>query len=207
MKSHYTRWKESWDKDGPDNSILDEADGEDRETLESDLISNLGQYEAIALARLGSAKAVPHIEHMRTKSRGIKKAAMSFALIRISGRTDHIEDITTVLCPPKLRSILNHIKLWNFFSWWNRIEAAYYLESCSDARAFDALEKAMSDPDFLVRYNAATVFSKNSKQQTDDRMIVDNTKDNDKSKIHFLAQLLRSRIWQETEQDVHGNTH
>ena len=43
MKSHYTRWKESWDKDGPDNSILDEADGEDRETLESDLISNLGQ--------------------------------------------------------------------------------------------------------------------------------------------------------------------
>ena len=148
----------------------------------------------IALARLGFAKAIPHLKHMRTISRGIKKAAMSSALIRISGCTDYIEDISTVLCPHKLRSFLNHIKLWSFFSSSYRIEAAYYLEGCCDARAFDALEKAMSDPDFLVRYNAATVFSKNSMQPTDEGTIILNTKDNDKRKINTLAQLLRSRI-------------
>ncbi|MES2981540.1 MAG: HEAT repeat domain-containing protein [Verrucomicrobiota bacterium] len=199
MKSHYLRWKESWTKDGPDNSILEDANGDDLEKLESDLIANLGTYEALALAKLGSKNAVPHIERMIASSRGSKKAAYSCALMRITGNTECIGAIISVLCPPEWLNLLNHITCLNWITCWSRIDAAHYLEDCHDPRAFDALEKALSDSSFLVRANAAIVFSKNSAEITDDSTIIDCVGEYNKGKIRLLAKLLRSRIYGENK--------
>ena len=205
MESRYTIWRKSlYERDGPDNSIIDEARGEDRLTLENELISNLGPSEAVALARMGAKRALPAIERLRESSRGSKRATFSYALMRLTGNTDCIEDITSVLCPPKWIGYWNHVSLWNCFTFSDRIEAAHFLEDCLDPRAFDALEKAMYDPDFLVRCNAATVFSRNSAYKTEYNFIVHETKDNDKNRIRSLIQILRSRISEKQQAEQAG---
>ena len=77
---------------------------------------------------------------------------------------------------------------------FTRIEAIGLLTHIRHPIAFAALEAGLFDPEYLVRYNAASILSENSAKKTGSVTIENNLAVLDHEKIHKFAERMRKKI-------------
>lgn len=181
MGTLYERFTASVGRDGPDYSIISRARGAAREELESDLIGHLQGTEALALAHLQCERAVPHLRAQIHEGALEDRLAKARALWLLDTR------------PTDLQVIVDTLNKREASTAFTRVTAAWYLEGVVLDEAFAALEAAIFDPEYLVRYNAAMVYSRNSVCSTDERTIFSHTQDFHQTRIAEFIETLRSK--------------
>lgn len=181
MPPLYEQFRASFGRDGPDYSIVERAVGGARETLESDLIANLDYYEALALGVIRSTAAVPPLVQMFNAGSNDQRCACGRALWDIERD------------PSCLNPILEVISDRDATEDFDRIRAVGLLTDVNHPVAFDALTNALFDPEYLVRYNAAVIFTHNVGARVDDRTIHRNTRELDQAKLERFANRLNAK--------------
>jgi HEAT repeat protein len=182
MTTLYERFRASFGRDGPDESIIRSARGEARDKLEDDLIANLDYYEAYALAMLKSVKAVPKLKQQLPISSGSTKVAIARALWDIEQYPESPAIIASVLTGDAKST-----------SWSIRIDAAWALRDIHQPEAITALANALFDEEHLVRSNAAEALAANRGRRVSERLR-SAVRDGDKEKIAiFAAKLVSDR--------------
>ena len=182
MTKLYDEWRDSFNKDGPDYSIVERATGSSKYKLEDDLVANLGYYEALALGLMKSEKSIPHLKKaLQIKSESNSIEAIARALWDIEGDSKYITVIASLLAAK------GHDK-------FDRMRFIGLLTNVRHPKAFSALELALFDPDYLVRRCSASIYSYNSARQTSAGTIDRNVLSNDRKKIQKLADILSAKV-------------
>ena len=183
--SLYEQFRASYGRDGPDYSILKKADGAEREALIEALIqavnTNKDGWAALALGTLKAAAAVPALTVALEAAAPSEGAYLARALWDIEGRIEHVVYIAEAIFEPGNDP-------------FDRMSLIGLLTRVREPPAFDALERALYDRDYLVRRCAASIFSHNSARRTADRTIDNNLSNYDEQKIRRFAEKLRSKI-------------
>lgn len=138
-------------KDGPQTYLLDALNEEDKKRAEDELIKRLSSWRdtwpIVGLGHLRSAKALPHLYPLLSRSRGSVKAEIATAIWNIS----RDETMLQIVIRCSKRSILS---LFNPFKTFSKIDIIYCLAQFDRQDAFDRLEEMKMDRDYLVSYNA-----------------------------------------------------
>lgn len=182
MYSLYEQFRQSFGRDGPDYTIVENAVGKERENLESDLIANLGYFEALALGLIKSQQAVPELKQLLNGGTSQQRSAAGRALWDIEGDATYLAPITAIIVDSESGRE------------FEKIAAIGLLLNVNHQSAFDALEHALFDPEYLVRTNAASIYLMNATGRVDDRTVYRNVTELDHSKIARFAQRLRAKI-------------
>jgi HEAT repeat protein len=179
MNTVYLAFRQSIGRDGPDYSLLDDVSSEDRDSLVKVLVKNLDYHNALALGRLQCSSA---------SSQLAKSLSHSDLFLRL-GAARALWDIER--SEPALRVLASLTESGASADEFVRIEAIGLLTDVLHPLSFAALEAALFDPEYLVRYNAAMVLSHNRRYRTDRRTIERNLALLDKDRIMRFVQRLR----------------
>ncbi|CAM2068868.1 hypothetical protein SCOR_26105 [Sulfidibacter corallicola] len=132
-------------RDGPDLAVLDQLTVEERGLAEAQLVQALrgeSLYAIRALAHLNSRAAVPILQGMLPKAKGVTRVWIASALWQIE------RDETVIEC------LLDALKKKWFGGGSARFEAAIALGAIPEGRVFRALTEASREPDAVVSANA-----------------------------------------------------
>lgn len=181
MSGVYKKFRASIGRDGADYSVLDNLGTEERDALGKQLLANLDSTNALALGYLGVAEAADALElEVRSGKRDIRLEAAR-GLWDLSRSSEAL----AVMCSA-VRDTQS--------GWTARMSAIGLLRGIEEPAAFDALEQAMFDPEFLVRRAAAVVFAENSTRGTTEATIAKKLREPDVDRISKFVLLLRRRI-------------
>jgi hypothetical protein len=178
MATLYEQFRASFDvREGADYAIIENVCGNERDQLEDDLIAHLDFFEIHALGMLQSAKAVPALKNLRLASD-----------TRIAKALWDIEQFADA--PPIIAAVLaSDVKSTD---WSVRTDAAIALRGIDHSDANAALEIALFDDDYLVRYHSAHSLAANRNREITDSKVAAAVGNGDKTKIAELLSELKS---------------
>ena len=180
----FESFKSSYSRDGANYSILDYAQGEERDKLENDLIHDFmktkDSWVALALGYISSSKATKTLKSTLEKSSS-GRAYIARALWDIEKDDKYLDIISTEVLNTELSDIQRTIIIWLF-------------RNVKEDRVFKTLENALHDDEYLVRFNAAQVYSSLSSRTTKVDTIFNNIKDLNHEKIGLFIQELKSKV-------------
>jgi len=159
MKDPYEVFRDSIAKDGPDWSILDKLDNEERSLLSVRLRRSHDYYDLLAIGYLKLLECKGHLDSCLQSGDRMTRLAASRALVDI-GFPDESMPI-----------LMAEITGGDHSRAWDRIKAIELLIDVSHPLATAALKTAITDPEYLVRYNAATVLVHNLGRSMDSGVI------------------------------------
>ncbi len=183
MTTLYEKWRASFGRDGPEYNAPKNVQVDEINQFIDDLISNIGYFEALELGFLKSVKAIETLKNALENSTNSESLAYAKALWLIEND------------PKYLPILLNYIADTENTNEIERVEAINLLAGIKHADVFSALEGALYDSEYLVRYNAAQIYSYNSARSTHSDTILRNVKEFDKSKLQKLAGILREKTY------------
>lgn len=180
MKTLYEQFHDSFDwREGPNYEIIENAKGSARKQLENDLIRNLKYCDPPALAILKSQKAVPFLRKALVLSDGSLKVQIARALWDLEKFAGAVQEISSVLFATSEHRPHN-----------GALDAVLALHGIKTSESRSILEKAIFDPDSLIRYNAARVLAWNLGKDISSMEIHEAIKFNNKERIEeFMSKL------------------
>ena len=200
MATLYEQFRASFDvREGADYAIIENACGNERDQLEDDLIAHLDFFEIHALGMLQSAKAVPALKNKLSASDGtikawIAKAVPALKNLRLANDTRIAKALWDIEqfadAPPIIAAVLaSDVKSTD---WSVRMDAAIALRGIDHSDANAALEIALFDDDYLVRYHSAHSLAANRNREITDSKVAAAVGNGDKTKIAELLSELKS---------------
>ena len=181
----FESFKSSYSREGADYSILENAHGTERERLEDDLINDFlktkDPWVALALGYITSSKATEILTSTLEKASSDQRPYLARALWYIEKDTKYLDIISYEVKNTELSDL-------------ERITIIWLFHKIKENKVFETLESALHDKEFLVRVNAAKLYSSLSYRKTNDKTIFNNIKHLDHEKIDMFIQKLRSKV-------------
>lgn len=184
MGSLFDQYRQSFERDGADASILTNAVGAERDELESDLIAYLdvdAASAADALWMMKSTNAAPHLRVAMEGADAATRAHIARALLFVEDDSSWIEPIAKAINDQTISALA-------------RTRLISLLYRVKHPEAFAALESAMLDHDHFVRRSAAFFYSRNSAKRTADSTIQNNVGEYDEARIRRFIEKMRAKI-------------